>query len=926
MSLASKLAEERRARLGAERLLELKQGELFAANRKLGRHAKALQGEVVEQRAVVENVRSENQRVKAELGVANQKVEVAERRLWHSIQTITDGFAFFNSDNELIAANWAYMDVFDGLDMVKPGISYVTILQLLTEEGIVNTEDLHPTDWRQMMLERWMMPQPEPVTVRLWNNLYIKLVDRRGEGGDIVSLGLNITESVEYQEKLKNARIEAESANRAKSAFLANMSHEIRTPMNGVVGMAEILADSGITEEQQLYVDTIKNSGEALLVIINDVLDYSKIEADKLELHSEPFDLERSIHEILMLLQPSAHDKGLTLLMDFDLFLPTKYVGDAGRIRQVLTNLMGNAVKFTQTGHVLVRVTGIPDSDTNDCQINISIEDTGIGIPEDKVDHIFGEFNQVENERNRQFDGTGLGLAISKRLVGLMGGEIWVTSEEGVGSCFGFCVRMPMTDGDEVEHPKIPSSLRQVMVVDNLEANRQILEHQLLQMGLGVVLCDSAKQALEVLDSSVDLILTDHSMLDMDGMEFAAEVRAIGNTTPIFLLSSNLRFAANDPSRSYVDAILQKPVSRHDLFRRIEGLASDDAPAIEDAVVLSEDAVEDPESIPDDTSIAEVDVGFDADGIGDLPSESEPAGIELVDEMPEPEPEAEIALPSFVSSRRRHVEQAEPEHIAEEPTASDKDEDTEGSAKDNADLQDTDVIPELETSSDTFMFETPDEEPSEPPTDGLETPEHDEILPDVAIEPDAALAIDTPLPDEGALDQLTESEPEIVEEEPQTIEEPLAEAQSERCDFVSEPRKLRVLAAEDNKTNQLVFRKMLKDLDLDLTFAANGQEAVALFKELNPDMIFMDISMPIMDGREATIEIRKIEEETGEHVPIIAMTAHTLSGDETEILASGIDHYLTKPLRKPLIHQKIAELSPQDVLPPIPVEIQELAS
>ena len=306
MSLASKLAEERRARLAAERLLELKQGELFAANRKLGRHAKALQGEVVEQRAVVENVRSENQRVKAELGVANQKVEVAERRLWHSIQTITDGFASFNSDNELIAANWAYMSVFDGLEMVKPGVSYVTILQLLTEEGIVNTENLHPTDWRQMMLERWMMPQPEPVTIRLWNNFYIKLVDRRGEGGDIVSLGLNITESIEYQKKLKRARIEAESANRAKSAFLANMSHEIRTPMNGVVGMAEILADSGITDEQQLYVDTIKNSGEALLVIINDVLDYSKIEADKLELHSEPFDLERSIHEILMLLQPSA--------------------------------------------------------------------------------------------------------------------------------------------------------------------------------------------------------------------------------------------------------------------------------------------------------------------------------------------------------------------------------------------------------------------------------------------------------------------------------------------------------------------------------------------------------------------------------------------------------------------------------------------
>ena len=412
MSLASKLSEERRARLAAERMLELKQAELFAANRKLGLHAQALQGQVTETRAEITTVRSENKRVKAELGEANLKVEAAERRLWHSIDTIRDGFAYFNSDNQLIAANNSYLATFDGLEVIKPGVNYVTILQMMTDEGIVNTGDLSPADWRRMMLERWMMPQPEAIVVRLWNDLYIKLIDQRSPKGDLVSLGMNITETVEYEKQLKRARAEAEAANRAKSSFLANMSHEIRTPMNGVVGMAELLADSELEEEQQLYVNTIRNSGEALLVIINDVLDYSKIEAEKLQLHLEPFDLERCIHEVLLLLQPTVRGKGLNLVLDFDLFMPTAYVGDPGRVRQIMTNLVGNAVKFTTKGYVMIRVTGVPDFDTGQTKITITIEDTGIGIPTDKVKHIFGEFNQVEDERNRQFEGTGLGLSL----------------------------------------------------------------------------------------------------------------------------------------------------------------------------------------------------------------------------------------------------------------------------------------------------------------------------------------------------------------------------------------------------------------------------------------------------------------------------------------------------------------------------------
>jgi len=393
MNLADKLTQERRGRLAAERMLELKQAELFAANRKLGQHAQKLTDEIVETRAEVENIRGENQRVKSDLNAAREKIELTERRLWQSIETIKDGFAFFNVNNEMIMANRAYLSVFDGLDVISPGVNYVTILQILTEEGIVNTGNLCAKSWRRLMTERLQDKEPEPTVIHLWNGRHIKLIDQRGPSGDMVSLGLDITGTVKYERQLQEAHAIAESANRAKSAFLANMSHEIRTPMNGVVGMAEVLRDTNLTEDQQLYVDTIKNSGEALLVIINDVLDYSKIEAKKLELHPEPFDLERAIQEVIMLLQPLAREKGLDLALDYDLFMPTQLIGDPGRIRQVLTNLMGNAVKFTSDGHVLVRVTGVPDSGTGKVLVKIVIEDTGIGIAQDMIAHIFGEFN-----------------------------------------------------------------------------------------------------------------------------------------------------------------------------------------------------------------------------------------------------------------------------------------------------------------------------------------------------------------------------------------------------------------------------------------------------------------------------------------------------------------------------------------------------
>lgn len=721
MSLANKLAEERRARLAAERLLELKQAELFAANRKLGQHAKQLSDEITETRAQVETIKDENQRVKSDLTEARQKIEIAERRLWLSIETIQDGFAFFDADDRMIAANNAYVGFFDGLDEVQTGITYPRILQLLTEEGIVNIGDMKPAEWRAMMMKRWQSPNPEPFVIRTFDNAYIRLIDQRGHGGDVVSLALNITASVRHEAELRDARKKAETANRAKSAFLANMSHEIRTPMNGVVGMAELLSDTRLTEEQQLYVNTIRNSGEALLVIINDVLDYSKIEAEKLVLHPEPFDLERCIHEVVMLLQPAARDKGLDILMDYDLFLPTMFLGDPGRVRQILTNLIGNAVKFTAKGHVLVRVVGMSGEDDK-CHLHITVEDTGIGIPPDKIDHVFGEFNQVESERNRQFEGTGLGLAISRRLIGLMGGTLWVDSEEGRGSSFGFKLVLPVAEAAAVA-PVMPATLRRAMVVDDVEMNRQILQKQLQLLGIETVLCDSGAAALEVLQDGFDLVLSDHNMPGMDGLELAAAIRARGGEMPILILSSNPSLAETDPARRHVQAVMQKPTPRAHLFARLQGL-------------------------------------------------------------------------------------------------------------------------------------------------GLK-----------GALPDADQAIRTP---------------------PVPNTPPAG-------------RVMRVLAAEDNRTNRLVFGKMVQDLDIDLEFAANGREAVQHFQSFAPDIIFMDISMPGMDGKTATAEIRKLP---GGDLPIVAMTAHAMEGDREAILAAGLDDYLPKPLRKAAICAAIAAYCPADARDP----------
>ena len=740
-NIADKLAQERRARLAAERLLDQKRRELFAANQQLALHAQALSDEIVQQRqglqlalTEAESLKGENSRVRGDLERAHSVARIAQRRLWDALETIRDGFAVFDADLRLVAANRAYLSFFKGEIAVVPGVSYDAVLRLIAAHGMVEMQGRDAPDWHHEMVARIRSTQIPPYVLRTADGRHIRLIDRWAAAGDLVCLAQDITPTIAREAELEEARRKAEAASRAKSAFLANMSHEIRTPMNGVVSMAELLAQTDLTEDQRLFAETIRSSGDALLTIINDVLDYSKIDAERLRLYPEAFDLERCLHEVMMLLRPSAQEKGVTLMIDYDMFLPTRFVADPGRMRQIVTNLLGNAVKFTAAGHVLVRVVGFEKADGRH-ELHVSVEDTGIGIAPDHVEEIFGEFNQVECEASRRYQGTGLGLAITRRLVGLMGGTLWVDSEPGKGSCFGFRVVVPVAEpADPIGQPTPPITLRRAMVVDELLINRVILERQLETYGLEVALCHSCAEAARLLDQGAvfDVILVDTDTSGMGGAGLATKLHEMGQDIPVLLLGAGDGDAEGGMADGRMIG-LRKPVLRSDLFHALQAL-----------------------STPEDTA----------------------------------QPPAALPAP--------------------------------------------------------------------------------------------------PLP-------------------------------------TSPSRAMRILAAEDNRTNRLVLRKMVEDFDIELHFADNGQEAVALWRSIRPDLIFMDISMPRMDGRAAARAIRDEERRLGGHTPICALTAHAMDEDHAEIMAAGMDQCLTKPLRKSAIAARIEEHRPPDARPPLPAPDQAAA-
>jgi|HubBroStandDraft_6_1064221.scaffolds.fasta_scaffold00923_13 PAS domain S-box-containing protein len=405
----------------------------------------------------------------------------------------------------------------------------------------------------------------------------VPLRDKNGRVTGLVGIGRDITHLKKVQEEMQNAREAAEAASRAKSEFLANMSHEIRTPLNGVMGMTDLALETDLTQEQREYLETVKMSGDSLLTVINDILDFSKIEAGKIDLEALDFDLRDSLESTLKTLAVRADEKGLELLCEVAPEVPEVVRGDSSRLRQIVVNLVGNAIKFTDSGEIAVKVQ-VETREGTECVCRFTVADTGVGIPEDKRELIFKPFSQADTSTTRKYGGTGLGLTISTRLVQMMRGKIWVESELGRGSQFHFTVRLEAADAKEIKLGTIapPELLRgvKVLVVDDNRTNRRILEGMLLRWHMKPTPVDCAAAALAQLSSALEagepypLILTDMHMPEMDGFALIEQIRQrpeLSAATIMMLTSAGHRGDAARCQELGVAAYLLKPIRQSEL-------------------------------------------------------------------------------------------------------------------------------------------------------------------------------------------------------------------------------------------------------------------------------------------------------------------------------------------------------------------------
>ncbi len=528
-------------------------------------------------------IRSQQENVRA----AAETARSSRAQLELAINAISDGLCVFDSDGRLVLCNRPYRRMYaDSADLIHVGARYEDILRAGAARGQYLDAIEHPEAWLADRLERAKSPR-EPFEERLTDGRWIRVLDRIAPNGWTVGLRTDITQQKDREAELTAAREAADKANAAKSTFLAQMTHEIRTPMNGIIGMSGLLLDTPLTEDQRKSVQLIGNSAEALLRLINDILDFSRLEAGKLTVETVSFDLIEALETVVGLVASDARIKGLPIQIEIAADVPTWLRGDEGRLRQVLLNLLGNAVKFTEHGRIDIRVTKHAPG-----WLQFTVEDTGIGIPAEALPRLFRQFEQAEASTHRRYGGSGLGLAISRRLVEALGGEIGVESRLGHGSSFWF--RLPLAPSEDArkrvtsqmapELPKAAGRRLRILVAEDNQTNQRVIRGLLDRLGHYSDLVSDGAEAVHAVETApYDLVLMDIRMPGMDGIEASRAIRSLpgaAGRVPIFAVTANVMDGDEQVYRSIgINGVLPKPIQPRQLAELLQSAIDQAEPA-----------------------------------------------------------------------------------------------------------------------------------------------------------------------------------------------------------------------------------------------------------------------------------------------------------------------------------------------------------